>query len=387
MNFQRNLKWLLVVIVLPLIFACNTDKTSYELKISGGENLPEGAKATITRRRVDSIRLKEVLVDDTFKNGIIACKGNVESVHLISLNLRSADGKPVSPIIIMALEPGKTEINFSSGTDFTVKGGKYSEMLVNPVSSDLACQKAQKAVVDYMIKGFSYEDEKAFKEYYRLVDVSTKARRKILRQVYQQQNDPLAKFLLHRAGYVSGDYKADMKTKEELANQLGDNREAVIAKVEIELTKKARIIQATLDVGKTMKDFKASNLEGQEIQLSEVLKKNKYVLVELWASWCGPCRAEIPHMKRAYEEYHDKGFEIISFSLDDKRKAWEKASIKDGIPWINTSDLLGYNSPIAAMFGKPGVPANWLVDTSTGKIIAKQVRGEALDHKLEKLLK
>ena len=72
--------------------------------------------------------------------------------------------------------------------------------------------------------------------------------------------------------------------------------------------------------------------------------------------------------------------------MDEKRKDWEKASNEENIPWINTSDLKGYESPVAKMFSQPAVPANWLVEASTGKIIAKHVRGKALDQKLEELL-
>jgi len=384
---MKKLNKILIAILLPLIFACETDTTSFEIVVKGGEHFPEDAEVVITRRRIDSLRKFETLVKEKFANGVLSFKGNVESIHSVSFSVRSAsNGKSGSPIILMALEPGTTEITFSSKNDYTFKGGKYSEMIVNPVINDVAYQKAQKAFNDHKAKDFSIKDTFAFNEYYRLAGVSANARRKVLKQIYEQQNDPLAKLLLHNNGYVTKDWKGDMETKEELTNQLGEIREAILTKLQLEATKKAYAIRATQDVGKTIKDFAAENLEGEKIQLSEVLKKNKYVLVELWASWCAPCRAEIPHMKRAYEAFHKKGFEIVSFSLDEKRKDWENASIKEDIPWINISDVMGYESPVAKIFAQPAVPANWLVDTSTGKIIAKHVRGKALDNKLEELL-
>lgn len=387
MDIKKNIKWFLAVFVLAMVFAFTPDKTDFEIVITGGEHFPEGAEVHISRRRVDSLRKFETIMQESFKDGVIAYKGQVASPHMVSLNVRSADGKKMlSGIILMALEPGKTEIDFTSMTEFTFKGGKYSEMIINPVINDPAYQKANKAVNDHKKKGVSYKDEAAMKEYYRLGGVVGRARGKVLARVYEQQDDPLAKLLLHSAGYFSGNNEVDMKTREELANQLGDNREAILTKLQVEAARKTYAIRATLDIGKTIKDFTASNLEGEEFQLSEVLKKNKYVLVELWASWCGPCRAEIPHMKRAYEAFHEKGFEIVSFSLDEKRKDWEKASNEENIPWINTSDLKGYESPVAKMFSQPAVPANWLVEASTGKIIAKHVRGKALDQKLEELL-
>lgn len=383
---MKTLNKILIAIVLPLIFACTADTTSFEVVVKGGEHFPEGAEAVITRIRLDSIRKRDELLRGSFDNGELSYKGKVTSVHIVHFTIRTADGKPLSPVIQLALEPGKTEISFSSITDYTFKGGKYSDMLINPVINDATYQKAQAAFIDHKEKGVSYKDTIAFNEYYRLAGIAARARGEVLKQVYSQTNDPLAKLLLHNTGYHSGNWEGDMKTREDLANQLGDNREAVLTKLQLEAAKKTYAIRAGLDVGKTIKEFAANNLEGDKIQLSEVLNKNKYVLVELWASWCAPCRAEIPHMKRAYEAFHEKGFEIVSFSLDDKRKAWEKASKEEQIPWVNISDVKGYDSPVAEMFAKPAVPANWLVEASTGKIIAKHLRKKALDNKLEELL-
>ncbi|MCK0131319.1 TlpA family protein disulfide reductase [Flavobacteriaceae bacterium F08102] len=385
---MKTLKKILIIIVLPLIFAYTTDSrktnqtTNFEFVVKGGEHFPEGAEVVITRRRLDSIRKLETLVKKGFTNGVFSYKGNVESIHAVHFTVRTVDGKPSSPVILMALEPGTTEINFSSINDYTFNGGKYNEILVNPVINDVEYQKAQKAFNDHKKKGISIKDTASFNGYYRLINLVVKARNKVLEKVYEQQTDPLTKLLLHSIGYNPG----DMKTREELANQLGNNREAILTKLLLESAKKTYEVRATLDIGKIIKDFEANNLNGENIRLSEVLKKNKYVMVELWASWCAPCRAEIPHMKKAYEAFHKKGFEIVSFSLDEKRKDWEKASIEEDIPWINISDVKGYDSPVAKMFAQPAVPANWLVEAKSGKIIAKHVRGKALYNKLEELL-
>ncbi len=384
---MKKLNRILIAILLPLVFACTTDTTSFEIVVKGGEHFPEDAEVVITRRRLDTLRKFETLVKKGFTNGTLSYKGKAESIHAVMFNVKTAEGMPASPIIQMALEPGLTEIYFTSKNEFTFKGGQYSDMLINPVINDADYQKAQSAVYKHIEQGISYKDTIVLNEYYRLAGISSRARGKVLKQVYEQQNNPLAKLLLHNSGYYTGDHIEAMKTKEELASQLGENREAVLTKLLNEAAKKTYAIRATLDVGKTIKEFAGDNLEGENIQLSDVLKKNKYVLVELWASWCGPCRAEIPHMKRAYKEFNPKGFEIVSFSLDDKQSAWENASKEEELPWINISDVKGYDSPVAEMFAKPAIPANWLVDASTGKIIAKHLRKKALDNKLEELLK
>jgi len=149
---------------------------------------------------------------------------------------------------------------------------------------------------------------------------------------------------------------------------------------------KARAAKSRVTVGSDMNSFYAETLDGQAISLKEVCSKeeNKYVLLEFWASWCGPCRSEIPHMKEAYSEYNKKGFEIFSFTIDDSRVAWEKASKEEDIPWIDSG--MGTKTGPQELYGVTGVPANFLIDTSTGKIIASHLRGDKLTEKLKELL-
>lgn len=149
---------------------------------------------------------------------------------------------------------------------------------------------------------------------------------------------------------------------------------------------KARAAKSRVGVGSNMNSFYAETLDGQAVSLKEVcsLEENKYVLLEFWASWCGPCRSEIPHLKEAYAEYKSKGFEIFSFTIDDSRADWEKASKQENLPWID-SGMVTKTGP-KELYGVTGVPANFLIDTSTGKIVAINLRGKKLTEKLVELL-
>lgn len=149
---------------------------------------------------------------------------------------------------------------------------------------------------------------------------------------------------------------------------------------------KSRAAKSKVGVGSHMNSFYAETLNKRAISLKEVCSRaeNKFVLLEFWASWCGPCRAEIPHMKKAYAEYHPKGLEIFSFTIDDSRAAWEKASKEENLPWIDSG--MGSKTGPQDLYGVTGVPANFLIDTATGKIVAINLRGKKLTEKLKELL-
>ncbi len=136
-------------------------------------------------------------------------------------------------------------------------------------------------------------------------------------------------------------------------------------------------------IGKTV-DFTQTDDKGNTFQLSSL--KGKYVLVDFWASWCVPCRAENPHLLKAYQQFKDKNFEIVGISLDETKAAWLNAVKHDGMPWIQVSDLKGFKSDVAVKYGISAIPQNFLIDPN-GVIIAKNLRGEDVDQKLATFIK
>lgn len=131
-------------------------------------------------------------------------------------------------------------------------------------------------------------------------------------------------------------------------------------------------------------DFTQTKLEGGTFKLSDL--KGKYVLVDFWASWCGPCRAENPHLVKAYAALKDKNFEIVGVSLDQNKEAWSNAVEMDKLPWIHVSDLKGWKSELVSLYGIQSVPQNFLVNPQ-GVIVAKNLRGEQLTELISSYLK
>ena len=140
------------------------------------------------------------------------------------------------------------------------------------------------------------------------------------------------------------------------------------------------------EVGQPYIDFTLNNIDGEAVTLSELVGKSKLIMIDFWASWCPDCRVENPNVVEVYNEYHEKGFDIIGVSLDMEKENWIDAIEKDGLIWHNISDLKYWNNEGAKLYGISSIPSNVLIDQN-GIIIGKNLRGEDLRNKVEEILK
>ncbi len=137
-----------------------------------------------------------------------------------------------------------------------------------------------------------------------------------------------------------------------------------------------------LVIGGEAPDFVQNTPEGKQLNLHSL--RGKVLLIDFWASWCGPCRRENPNVVKLYQQYKDKGFDILGVSLDQNKQSWIDAIAKDGLPWNHISDLAGWQNAAAQMYGVTSIPHTILLDKN-GKILARNLRGQQLDNKLKEL--
>lgn len=135
----------------------------------------------------------------------------------------------------------------------------------------------------------------------------------------------------------------------------------------------------TLEDTNMLTDFNMNDIEGNPISISDEVVKHKITIIDFWASWCGPCRAEMPNLVNLYAQFKDKGLGIIGISLDKDLEDWRKAIEEDGITWLQLSDLQGWDNAAAKLYNVSFIPYTIIVDAN-GSILAEGLRGEELDN-------
>lgn len=328
-----------------------------------------------------------VVAEAPVVDGRAFIEGTVDTPHNVYfyvLNATSPSGMRMAPVkgLSFVLEPGDLTLTMDSRAKFVVEGGHYNDIVIN--SWRLSPEYLQ-AMEDYdrtvkAVEGETEDERRARVDrsseiFNGMLQLESRGRQ----QVALAHEDALARKLTIQSTWLRGPWITDAVRR--LAEMTPDDPWVLETQASEEAYAANRAKAEAIAVGTRIKDFEAETLDGEVVSVSSVREGKDVILLEFWASWCGPCRAEIPHMKQAYSEHGPRGFEILSFTVDDEREDWVEASEEEDLPWINAG--MGLDHPATRAYGVTGVPANFLVDAASGEILAKNLRGHKLDEALE----
>ncbi len=382
-----NMKKTLILFVLTFVLvSCNQNKDTEYVINGNAEGIENGIKvrlAQIDEKGKQVIKDSAVVMDGKFN-----IKGAVEEPGVYFL---SADGTPGN--MVFMLENSDINIDFNSKI---------------PMESKVTGSESNKSYEDFQngMLEFRKEGEAIMKRFQELgqepAPETRDSIRKVMDDMRQRQlayplsfveNNNDSYFSLNLIQLESNRPTFDVVKYKEIfesfpANLKESKRGQIVKQRLDELYKEYEKI-AHLDVGKIAPNFESKTPEGETVSLNDL--KGKVTIIDFWAAWCGPCRRENPNVVKVYEQYHDKGLEIIGISLDgapnqrDPKKAWLDAIEKDGLEWNHLSSLMYFNDPVAKQYNIKSIPATYILDQE-GKIVAKNLRGAALELKIKELL-
>ena len=357
-------KLLLSIVAASMTLAACNAQSGY--KVTGTvEGMPDGKAiiATVNGSSLDTLAKADV------KNGSFEFTGNVSEPTGAYIMVIGQIGA-----IPFMLENANITVN-AGQAGLTVTGSEgqkiYDQfMAINATAQ----QEAMKLQQEYQAANGDQAKIQAIQEAY--AKLMTDAQAKETELIKANPDSYVSTFVI-----VSGMGQMEYEQLKERYNLLGEKAKASAQgkAIAAQIAK----LESTA-IGQIAPNFTITTPEGESISLYDI--KGKVKLIDFWASWCGPCRGENPHVVEIYKEYHPKGLFIFGVSLDNNKEAWVKAIADDGLVWKHGSDLKGWQSAPAQLYSVSGIPHTVLLDENN-KIIAKNLRGDELKQKIAELLK
>lgn len=362
---MKKLTFLTSILAVALLCACS-NTVNYQVNVSGVE---DGGTVTLTDLLSgDALETKECA------DGLVEFSGQADKNALLAVQKEDgdwqtmffADGKPVS-------------VNLQ---EKSLSGSELNEKLN-------ACDKAATEAYESALKAIEEfgeltreEQEAKMEEIQGVIDGVQDS----YKQILEDNSDnlipaafmPMLTQMLEREELDEVFSSKNAFTKHPYALKFKQSMDEYYAKMDEMEAAKEKII------GSQFIDLEEPDVDGNMHKLSEYVGQGKWVLIDFWASWCGPCRREMPNVVAAYNKYHSKGLEIVGLSFDNDKEAWVKAIKELEMPWIHLSDLKGWQTVASDTYNVKSIPASLLVNPE-GVVVARDLRGDALGEKLSEV--
>ncbi len=306
------------------------------------------------------------------ENGMFSFKGSVEfpNVQYVLFN----DSKDRIVVFLENSEISITGVDLQK-ENLKIEGSALNTQLESFISDVQAYETKLKSIVDEYYAAEESGDEELLKSIdQKYLEQDSLRRGFVEGYIDSNLNSVIAPYLALR--YKMED---DLNELEELCNSFSPE---IKNSEYVKLIEERIALKKGTEVGQPAPLFSMNDKDGNSVALESF--KGKYVLIDFWASWCAPCRAENPNVVAAYNKYHDKGFEIFGVSFDENKEKWLKAIEADNLTWTHVSDLKGWGNAAGALYGVRGIPFSVLLDKN-GVIVAKNLRGEELHNKLAEI--
>ena len=377
-------KLLVLIIALSVLISCNKAGEN-EFVVTGTIKGIADGKSVILEVQDETGQLKPI---DTVKveKGKFTFKGNAKEPDMHLISIETVQGK--IPFILengdieMIINKDSINITKVTGTynneelnSYKDKGAAIQKKMMkfqkdNTAIMQEAQQKQDTVAMNKLRKEYSKFQEEFATQSENYVNTHPKAfiSALIIEGMFNQMTPDIAKI----TKYYNG-----------LDKSVKDTKHGKKIKKNLDALSKPVATVAPIEIGTIAPDFSAPNPEGKVVSLKE--SKGKVTIIDFWASWCKPCRQENPNMVALYKEFHPKGLNIVSISLDEKAEEWKKAIANDKLTWTNISNLKDFEDPIAVQYAIKLIPSTIIIDAS-GKVIAKDLRGAELKAKIASLL-